>query len=145
MLPRSPQHVPTRPQFSYRGRIAHAANGNGYLGPSFSEKKTQQYVLVIADYMYFTKWSDALPNMEAEMVSQAFVHQFVCQFGVPDFLYTDQGKNLNLTLTKEICRLLGIQKTRTTASNPSLAGWGGRQWLEILSMVSTLAEKDFKH
>ena len=47
---------------------------------------------------------------------------FVCQFGVPDSLHTDQGKNFDSMLIKEVCRLLGIDETRTTAYHPQLDG-----------------------
>ena len=115
------------------------------LGPLPETDRHNRYILVIADY--FTKWAEALPlpNMEAETVAQKFVHHFVCQFGVPDFLHTDQGKNFDSILMKEICRLLGMQKTRTSPYHPQSDGLVERLNRTLLSMVSTLAEEESKN
>jgi len=68
----------------------------------------------------------------------------VCQFGVPDSLHTDQGKNFDSMLIKEVCRLLGIDKTRTTAYHPQSDGLVERLNRTILGMLSTVLEEDFR-
>ena len=49
------------------------------LGPLPETERSNQYVLVIADY--FTKWTEAFPmsNMEAHTVAELFVCNFVCR------------------------------------------------------------------
>lgn len=66
---------------------------------------------------YFTKLTEALPmvNMEATTVACLFVNKFSCRYGVPHFLHTDQGGNIQSFLIREVCHLLGICKTCTTA------------------------------
>ena len=54
-----------------------------------------------------------MPNMEAITVARIFVNEFICWFGVPEQLHTDQGRNFESALLKENCELLGITKTRT--------------------------------
>ena len=78
------------------------------LGPLPETARGNKYILVIGDY--FTKWKEAhgMPNMEAITVARIFVNEFICRFGVPEQLHTDQGKNFESTLIKEICRMLGI-------------------------------------
>ena len=112
------------------------------LGPLPETERHNKYILVISDY--FTKWAEALPipNMYAETVAREFVHHFVCQFGVPEHLHTDQGKNFDSTLVKEVCRLLGIDKTRTTAYHPQSDGLVERLNRTILNMLSTVLEED---
>ena len=67
-----------------------------------------------------------MPNMEASTVANLFVAHFVCRFGAPDALHTDQGRNFESVLLKEVCQLLGVCKTRTTPSDlpthPHFAG-----------------------
>ena len=77
------------------------------LGPLPLTDRGNKYVLVVGDY--FTKWVEAyaMPNMEAGTVAELFVSRFVCQFGVPDVLHTDQGRNFESALLKEVCQLLG--------------------------------------
>ena len=38
------------------------------------------------------------------------VAEFVCRFGVPDIIHTDQGKIFDLGLIKKVCQLLAIKK-----------------------------------
>ena len=63
-----------------------------------------------------------MPNMEAGTVAEILVHHFVSHFGVPDILHTNQGRNFESSLLKEVCQLLGIVKTRTTPYHPQSDG-----------------------
>ena len=76
------------------------------------------YILVICDY--FTKWVEAIPipNQEASTVAGSVVTKFICVFGVTLQIHTDQGTNFESKLFQEICRLLGLKKTRTTPLHP---------------------------
>ena len=73
---------------------------------------------------YFTKWPEAfaLPNQEAGVVAKAFVEEFACRYGIPPELHTDQGRNFESQLLKEVCRLLEIRKTRTPPLRPQSDG-----------------------
>ena len=77
-----------------------------------------RYILVIGDY--FTKWKEAFPlrDMEATSIARVLVNELICRFGVPDNIRTDQGKNFESKLVKEVCILLGVRKTRTTPYHP---------------------------
>jgi hypothetical protein len=93
------------------------------LGPLPETPRGNRYILVIGDY--FTKWQEAFPlkDMEAVSVATVLVNDFVCRFGVPESLHTDQGRNFESAVIKEVCKLLDIRKTRTTPTTPSLMGW----------------------
>ena len=88
------------------------------LGPLPETNLGNKYILVVGDY--FTKWKEAYPmrDMEATTVARLLVNEFFCQFGLPDFLHTDQGRNFESTLIKEVCALLNIKKTCTTPYHP---------------------------
>ena len=88
--------------------------GIDILGPLPETKNKTKYLLVIGDY--FTRWMEALPlpNQKAEVVAKTLVHEFISNFGVPLEIHTDQGKNFESVLFREVCRLLEIKKTRTT-------------------------------
>ena len=92
------------------------------LGPLPETPRGYRYILVIGDY--FTKWKEAFPlrDMEATSVARVLVNEFICRFGVPDSIHTDQGKNFESKLVKEICILLGVRKTRTTPYHPQSDG-----------------------
>jgi transposase InsO family protein len=73
---------------------------------------------------YFSKWPEvyALPNQEATTVADVLVEQWVSRFGVPMELHSDQGRNFESHVFREVCKLLGIHKTRTTPLHPQSDG-----------------------
>jgi transposase InsO family protein len=89
------------------------------LGPlELATERNNKYILVVVDYL--TKWSEAyaMPNQTAETVSSKIVDEFVCRFGIPEQLHSDQGRQFESELFTEMCKLLGIKKTRTTPLHP---------------------------
>ena len=63
------------------------------LGPLPTTVRGNKYVLVVGDY--FTKWTETypMPDSEATTVARLLVNEFICHFGVPEQLHTDQGRN----------------------------------------------------
>lgn len=59
-----------------------------------------------------------MPKQEAITVADVLVKEFVCRFGVPLFIHSDQGRNFESAVFGEMCRLLGISKTRTASLHP---------------------------
>ena len=112
------------------------------LGPLPETPRGSKYILVVGDY--FTKWKEAYPlkNMEASSVARVFVNDFVCRFGVPESLHTDQGRNFESALIKEICQLLGVRKTRTTPYHPQSDGLVERFNKTVLEMLSMAVQQD---
>ncbi len=43
--------------------------------------------------------------------------------GMPDCLHSDQGRNVESNVAREMCSLLGITKTQTTSTTPSQTAW----------------------
>ena len=84
------------------------------LGPLPETERKNEHELVIGDY--FSKWTEVFPmkHMESTTVAKILVQDFICRYGTPEQIHTDQGRNFEATLIKEICSLLDIQKTRTT-------------------------------
>ncbi|VDI79030.1 Hypothetical predicted protein [Mytilus galloprovincialis] len=88
------------------------------MGPLPTSEYGNKHVLVIGDY--FTKFVHAIPivNQEAQTVARAFIENFVTIFGVPMQLHTDQGANFEARVFQELCKVLDIDKTRTTVMRP---------------------------
>ena len=55
-------------------------------------------------------------------MAKAFVEGLVCRYGIPEELHTDQGRNFESELLKEVCRLLAIRRTRTMPLRPQSDG-----------------------
>lgn len=96
--------------------------GVDVLGPFPVTDAGNRYVLVAMDY--FTKWPEAYAVADQSAVTTAdkLVSEFFCRFGVPEVLHSDQGRNFESEVMGEVCRRLGIQKTRTTPLHPQSDG-----------------------
>ncbi|GBN37554.1 Retrovirus-related Pol polyprotein from transposon 297 [Araneus ventricosus] len=112
------------------------------LGPLPVTTKGNRYVLVLMDY--FTKWPEAIPipDQEASTVAEELVRAWISRYGVPMILHSDQGTNFNSTLFTELCKLLGILKTRTTALHPESDGMVERFHRTILNHLSLFVSKN---
>ena len=81
-----------------------------------------KYLLVVTDY--FTRWVEMLPmpDQEAMTVARLFVSDFVCRFGIPRQIVSDQGRQFESQLFQEMCKLLDVDKTRISAFHPQANG-----------------------
>ena len=108
------------------------------LGPLPETDRGNKLILVVADY--FTKWVEAfaLPNQEAVTVATKLVEEVICRYGVPGELHSDQGSNFESKVMSEVCRLLGIHKTRTAPYNPKSDGLVERFNRTLLDVLAKL-------
>lgn len=76
-------------------------------------------VLVMTDV--FSKYTLAFPTCDqrASTVAQALVVEWFSKFGVPARIHSDQGRNFESSLIQQLCRLYGIEKSRTTPYHPA--------------------------
>ena len=111
------------------------------LGPLPESRQGNVYLLVVADY--FTRWMEAypIPNQEAATVAKVLTNEYFLRFSPPEQLHSDQGRQFEAEILEEICKLLGIRKTRTTAYHPQSDGLVERFNRTLLSMLSTMIGK----
>jgi transposase InsO family protein len=114
------------------------------LGPLPRSAKGNKYLLVITDC--FTKWVEAIPmrNQEAITVAKKFVDEFITRFGTPKQIHTDQGTQFESKLFQELCRLLEIDKTRTTPWHPESDGQVERFNRTLENMLRMFVEESQK-
>ncbi|VDI48099.1 Hypothetical predicted protein [Mytilus galloprovincialis] len=95
-----------------------------------------RFIVVIGDY--FSKWAEAFPlkNHTAPVIAEILIDQFISRFGAPFQLHSDQGPEFESRLISELCKLLGIDKTRTTTYHPQSDGQVERFNRTLLSMLS---------
>ena len=112
------------------------------LGPFTTSESGNKYVLMILDQ--FTRWLElhALPEQTAEITAKTFFEQWTTRYGAPLQVHTDQGRNFDSQLFTELCELMQIEKTRTTAYRPCSNGQVERQNQMVLSFIRCyLADK----
>lgn len=81
-----------------------------------------RYVLVVQDY--FSKYVNlyAIPDQHSTTLSKCLFKNFICDYGIPEMLHTDQGRQFESDLVKHLCELMGIQKTCTSPYHPQCDG-----------------------
>ena len=111
------------------------------MGPFPESEAGNTHILVVADY--FTRWTEdyAIPNQEAVTVAKKLTEEFFLRFSPPEQLHSDQCRNFESALIAEICKLLGIKKSRTTPYHPQSDGLVERLNRTILSMLATSANE----
>jgi transposase InsO family protein len=87
-------------------------------GPFPVTDSGNKYIMVVIDY--FSKWPEAygLPNQEAVTVSKALIKNWICRYGLPLEMHSEQGRNFESNVFQGVCELLGVRKTRMTPLHP---------------------------
>jgi hypothetical protein len=88
------------------------------MGPLTKTKKGNKYIMVVTDQ--FSKWTEAyaIKNKEAVTVAKHFTDNWCNTNGPPRILHSDQGNEFTADVFVRMCKLLGIDKTRTSAYHP---------------------------
>ena len=112
------------------------------LEPGEISQNGNRYIIVISDY--FTKWTEAyaVKDHTAFTVAETLVTEFICRFGVPKVIHTDQGTEFQSALFQQLCELLQCKKTRTTPYHPQSDGLVERQNRTILAMLSAVVNEN---
>lgn len=92
------------------------------LGPLPTTMNGNSYILTIQDLL--TKYSLAIPlqSSSAIDVAEAFVGDFICTYGAPRAMLTDQGSHFINNLMRNIARRFKIKTYLTTAYRPQSNG-----------------------
>lgn len=111
------------------------------MGPLNETDRKNCYVLVIQEY--FTKWTEAfpIPDEKAVTVAHVVATEWVCRFGMPHSLHSDQGRNFESAVFQEMCRLFGIEKTHTTPFRPQSDGQVERFNATLQKILASTAER----
>jgi hypothetical protein len=87
-------------------------------GPLRTSASGKKYILVITDA--FTRYFEvvAIENKEADCVTDAIFTHWICRYGVPAQMVTDQGKEFVAKVCQEIWKKLDLLHVTTSARHP---------------------------
>lgn len=85
-----------------------------------SEGKT--YCLTIIDR--YTRWPEVIPiaDITAETICRALFNGWISRFGCPATITTDQGRQFESSVFKQLTALMGTNRIRTTSFHPQANG-----------------------
>ena len=117
-----PTHKPQAPLKTYNVGAPLERIALDSLGPLPDSDLGNKYILIIGDY--FSKWTEAyaIPNQEATTVARVLVEEFVACFGILRQIHSNHGRNFESKVFQEMCKSLGMDKTRTTPLHPKSHG-----------------------
>jgi len=119
------------------------------IGPLPSSENFR-YCLTIIDR--YTRWPEAIPLIEctAESCAEALCRVWIARFGVPQVIITDQGRQFEANLFRELSKILGFKRNRTSPYRPksnglierwhrtfktTLMAYGNKVWSKSLPFV----------
>lgn len=92
------------------------------VGPLPTSRLRYRYCVTIIDR--FTRWPEIVPvsDISADTISKVIYEQWICRFGCPSRITTDQGRQFESDLFNELMKLVGVQRIRTTPYHPQSNG-----------------------
>ena len=103
-------------------------------------KGGHEHILVVTNH--FTRYAQAFPtrNQLAKTTARIRFENFVVHYGFPARIHSDQGRNFESSLIKELCSLAGVHKSWTTPYHPVGNGMVERFNQTLLKMLGTLED-----
>ncbi|CAI5671484.1 unnamed protein product [Oreochromis niloticus] len=104
-----------------------------------TDSKGMRNVLVVTDH--FTRYAQAFPtkNQTSQTVAKTLVDKFFVHYGLPARIHSDQGRDFESHLIKDLLKNMGIRKSRTTPYHPQGDPQPERFNRTLLSMLGTLS------
>ena len=112
------------------------------VGPLPTTDNGNAYILTIQDLL--TKYSVAVPLKEATSltIADAFTKNFICIYGAPQAILTDQGSNFLTSLMRNLARKFHIKQYHTTAYHPQSNGSIERSHHVLIEYLKTQIDKE---
>ena len=111
------------------------------VGPLPETSKEHTHILTIQDHL--TKFSLAIPlkSITTISIADALLKYFICIFGAPKIILTDQGSNFTSNLMKRFAKQFRIKQYRTTAFYPQANGALERTHLVLIEYLKQYVNK----
>ena len=115
--------------------------GVDIMGPITESLGRNRYIIVMVDY--FTKWAEAVAvqTIDTSSVARVIFDNWIAQWGAPTQLHTDRGGSFESSTIYELCKLMQIDKTRTTAYHPQGNGLVERTNRTLINLLQAMVEE----
>nr|CAD2204781.1 unnamed protein product [Meloidogyne enterolobii] len=111
------------------------------LGPIQKSIYGHKYIFVGVDS--FSKWAIALPirNQTESTISDIFMKEIICRFGIPSKIVTDQGTQFMSATFQDLANTLKFRHQPTTAYHQSANGMVERFNRTLTDMIATCTDQ----
>jgi len=132
---KKPQKPPRAPMGHVRSGAPWDVLAIDFTGPFPVTPRGNRYILVVTDV--FSKYVEIIPvpNQTAEVCASMVLNDVIARWGTPLAIHSDQGAAFESRVFKELCKLLEVKKSRTSARHPAGNGQVERFNRTMLSMV----------
>ncbi|XP_051170097.1 uncharacterized protein LOC127287306 [Leptopilina boulardi] len=112
------------------------------VGPLPETENGNKFILTIQDNL--TKYSVATPlrRIDSVSVANAFAEKFISQFGCPQIVHTDQGRDFTSKLMENFCKIFKIKQLRSTAFHPQSLGSLERSHHVLIQYLKNFCNKN---
>ncbi|KAL7295594.1 hypothetical protein TKK_0011230 [Trichogramma kaykai] len=112
------------------------------VGPVPMTTSGSKYLLTIQCNL--TKYADAipLPEVRADVLAATFTHEFICRFGFPKIIHSDQGPNLIGNTFSSMAKIFNITQFKSTAYRPQTQGSLERCHQSLIEYLKIFVAKD---
>ena len=103
------------------------------------ERKDQVVnILVFTDH--FTRFSQPFvtPNQTAAVKAKTLWEHYFVYYWIPENILSDQGRNFESDLIRELCHITGVKKLRTTPYSSQTNGQREKFNSTLINMIGTL-------
>ena len=142
ILQRDPQEAGTDAAHPRRCPLGEIEYGHLRSFPSLDQG--YMYLFTVLDC--FSKYAFAFPirRHEAPILARLLVDRVFSEFGIPRQLLSDLGRELQGSIMTELCRVLGIDKLRSTSYRPETNGQCERLHRTLNSMLGKVVSENQK-
>ena len=111
-------------------------------GPLMETPRQNRYIHIATGH--FTKWVEmfALPDQTASTCARVLLNEVFARYGICSTLHSDQVRNFERGILQDLCRILEIKKTRTSASNPRCNGQTERFNRALVRMIKAYLKNE---
>lgn len=92
------------------------------VGPLKETLRGHKYILTAQCLLTKHSWAWPLSNYTAESCANVFLKHYICRYGAPKTILTDNGRNFVSEFMKTFEKIIGIQHVTTTAVHPESNG-----------------------
>ena len=77
-----------------------------------------RYAIIIVDH--FSHWPEfhPLPDIDATTIARVLFDQWCCRYVIPDRFHSDGARNVHGYVIKELTRLIGVDKSKSSRLHP---------------------------